>query len=239
VNAKAPILEVSGLHTYYGASHILHGVDFAVHRGEAVSFMGRNGMGKTTTIRSIFGLTPPRRGAVRIFGEDATGASPHVIARNGFALVPEGRGIFPNLSVEENLIMAARTGQSGSMAWTLERVLETFPRLAERLRSMGDHLSGGEQQMLSIGRALMTNPELLVLDEATEGLAPLIRREIWSVIRQIKTAGIATIIVDKDVNALLSVCDRCLILAKGRVVYSGSSAELKENPGIHQKYLGV
>jgi branched-chain amino acid transport system ATP-binding protein len=239
VNAKTPILEVTGLHTYYGASHVLHGVDFAVHRGEAVSFMGRNGMGKTTTIRSIFGLTPPRRGTVRIFGEDATGAPPHVVAQSGFALVPEGRGIFPNLSVEENLIMAARGGQDGSKAWTLERVLDLFPRLAERLRSLGDHLSGGEQQMLSIGRALMTNPDLLVLDEATEGLAPLIRREIWSVIRQIKTAGIATIIVDKDVGALLSVCDRCLILAKGRVVYSGNSADLKANPGIHQKHLGV
>jgi branched-chain amino acid transport system ATP-binding protein len=239
VNAKVPILEVSGLHTYYGASHILHGVDFAVHRGEALSFMGRNGMGKTTTIRSIFGLTPPARGEVRICGEDATGAAPHVVAQNGFALVPEGRAIFPNLSVEENLIMAARGGQSGSKAWTLELVLDIFPRLAERLRSLGDHLSGGEQQMLSIGRALMTNPDLLVLDEATEGLAPLIRREIWSVIRRIRAAGIATIIVDKDVNALLSVCDRCLILAKGRVVYSGSAAELKENPEIHQKHLGI
>jgi branched-chain amino acid transport system ATP-binding protein len=239
VTTAAPILEVSGLHTYYGASHILHGVDFTVRPGEAVSFMGRNGMGKTTTIRSIFGLTPPRRGSVRIFGEDATGAPPHVVAQSGFALVPEGRGIFPNLSVEENLIMAARPGQSGSRAWTLERVLETFPRLAERLRSLGDHLSGGEQQMLSIGRALMTNPDLLVLDEATEGLAPLIRREIWSVIRHIKTAGIATIIVDKDVKALLSVCDRCIILAKGRVVYSGSAAELTKTPEIHQKYLGV
>ncbi len=239
MNDAAPILEVKGLHTYYGASHILHGVDFAVHRGEALSFMGRNGMGKTTTIRSIFGLTPPRRGTVRIFGEDVTGAPPHVIARSGFALVPEGRGIFPNLSVAENLLMAARSGKNGSQAWTLERVLETFPRLAERLRSLGDHLSGGEQQMLSIGRALMTNPELLVLDEATEGLAPMIRREIWSVIRRIKTAGIATIIVDKDVGALLSVCDRCLILAKGRVVYSGRSAELEENPETHRKYLGV
>ena len=236
---EAAILEVDGLHTYYGASHVLHGIDLTVRRGESLSLMGRNGMGKTTTIRSLFGLTPPQRGTVRIFGEDAVGLRPQAIARRGLALVPEGRGIFPNLSVVENLVMAARPGRDGSLPWTLDRVFETFPRLAERSRSMGDRLSGGEQQMLAIGRALMTSPDLLVLDEATEGLAPLVRKEIWSVIRRIKAAGIATIIVDKDVKALLSVCDRSLILAKGRVVFSGTAAELKGNPEIHRKHLGV
>jgi branched-chain amino acid transport system ATP-binding protein len=234
-----PVVEVRGLHAYYGASHILHGIDLAVRRGESLSLMGRNGMGKTTTIRSIFGLVPPRRGEIRIHDEDVTGRAPENISRRGVALVPEGRGIFPNLSVEENLIMAARPGRDGRTAWTRERVLAVFPHLAERLGSMGNQLSGGEQQMLSIGRALMTNPELLILDEATEGLAPLVRKEIWSVIRDIKQAGIATIIVDKDVDALLSVCDRCLILAKGRVAFSGDASELVENPEIHRKHLGV
>lgn len=234
-----PILEVKGLHTYYGTSHILHGIDLAVHRGESLSLMGRNGMGKTTTLRSIFGLTPPRRGEIRIFGENAVGVSPQAIARRGLALVPEGRGIFPNLNVTENLVMAARPGRDGRVAWTLEKVLEIFPHLSQMLGKMGDQLSGGEQQMLSIGRALMTNPDLLLLDEATEGLAPLIRKEIWSVIARIKKAGIATIIVDKDVNAHLGVCDQCLILAKGRVVYRGETRELVENPEIHVKYLGV
>jgi branched-chain amino acid transport system ATP-binding protein len=236
---KAPVIEIRGLHSYYGASHILHGVDLSVGRGESVSLMGRNGMGKTTTIRSIFGLVRPRRGEIRIHGQDMTGWAPESIARQGVALVPEGRQIFPNLTVHENLMMAARPGRSGATDWTRERVLAVFPRLAERLGSMGDQLSGGEQQMLSIGRALLTNPELLILDEATEGLAPLIRREIWAVIRDIKKAGIATIVVDKDVNALLSVCDRCLILVRGRVVFSGGAAELAENPETHQRYLGV
>ena len=234
-----PILEVSGLHTHYGASHILHGIDFSVHPGECISLMGRNGMGKTTTIRSVFGLTPPTQGKVSIYGQDVTGASPHVIARLGMGLVPEGRGIFPDLSVEENLIMSARAGRGGQQDWTLERVLNTFPRLDERMNNMGNHLSGGEQQMLSIGRALMTNPDLLILDEATEGLAPLIRKEIWSVIRKVKEAGIATIIVDKDVDAVLSVSDKSLILIKGQVVFSGSSRELANNPDIHVQHLGV
>jgi branched-chain amino acid transport system ATP-binding protein len=234
-----PILEVAGVHTYYGASHVLHGVDFSVRRGETVSLMGRNGMGKTTTIRSIFGLTPPRRGEIEIDGRAVTGQKPHRIARAGLALVPEGRGIFPNLSVEENLVMAARSGAPGRGDWTLQRAYKTFPALAERRRNMGDQLSGGEQQMLAIGRALMTNPGLLVLDEATEGLAPLVRKEIWRVLRQVKDTGIATLIVDKDVNALLAVCDRCLILAKGEVVYAGTAAELAQAPDIHIRHLGV
>jgi branched-chain amino acid transport system ATP-binding protein len=236
---EVPVVEVRGLHAFYGASHILHGIDLSVGRGESLSLMGRNGMGKTTTIRSIFGLLRPRRGEIRIHGQDMTGRAPDRIARQGVALVPEGREIFPNLSVEENLMMAARPSRDGATPWTRERVLGIFPRLAERLGSMGDQLSGGEQQMLSIGRALMTNPELLILDEATEGLAPLIRREIWSVIRGIKQAGVATIIVDKDVDALLSVCDRCLILTKGRVVFSGGASELAGNPEVHRKHLGV
>jgi len=243
VNARTtsgvPILEVEGLHTFYGVSHVLHGIGFSVGRGEAVSLMGRNGMGKTTTIRSVFGLTPPRRGEVRVDGREVTGQAPNRIARAGLALVPEGRGIFPNLSAIENLVMAARPGRDGRADWTLERVFEVFPRLAERRSNMGDQLSGGEQQMLAVGRALMTNPELLVLDEATEGLAPLIRREIWRVLGHIKESGIATLIVDKDLKALLSLCDRCLILSKGEIVYAGTAAELAANPGVHVRYLGV
>lgn len=239
MKANTPILEVSGLHTHYGASHILHGIDFTVHPGECLSLMGRNGMGKTTTIRSVFGLTPPSDGEIKVYGDDVTKSPPHVIARKGLGLVPEGRGIFPGLSVEENLMMSARPGRDGNSAWTLERVLKTFPRLNERLTNMGNHLSGGEQQMLSIGRALMTNPDLLVLDEATEGLAPLIRKEIWSVVRQVKETGIATIIVDKDVDSILSVSDKSLILVKGQVVFSGPSSELVDNPDIHIKHLGV
>ena len=234
-----PILEVSGLHTHYGSSHILRGINFSIKPGECLSLMGRNGMGKTTTIRSIFGLTPATKGQVRVFGNDVTALSPHVIARMGLGLVPEGREIFPNLSVKENLTMTARPGHDGSWDWNLERVLQTFPRLAERLSNMGNHLSGGEQQMLSFARALMTNPQLLVLDEATEGLAPLIRKEIWSVVQQIKGSGIATIIVDKDVDAQLKVSDKSLILVKGKVVFSGDSSELVANPDFHIQHLGV
>jgi len=239
MNAEPPILEVRGLHTHYGASHILHGIDLDIRAGQCLGLMGRNGMGKTTTIRSIFGLTPATEGQIKIFGNDVTASPPHVIARLGLGLVPEGRGIFPDLSVEENLIMTARPGNDDSSQWTLERVLQSFPRLAERLGNMGNQLSGGEQQMLSIGRALMTNPQLLVLDEATEGLAPFMRKEIWSVVRQVKETGIATIIVDKDVDALLKVSDKSLILVKGKVVFSGDSSELAANPDIHVLHLGV
>jgi branched-chain amino acid transport system ATP-binding protein len=234
-----PILEVSGLHTHYGASHILRGIDFSIRSGECLSLMGRNGMGKTTTIRSIFGLTPATKGRIRVFGNDVTTLSPHVIARMGLGLVPEGREIFPDLSVKENLTMTARPGHDGSWNWTLERVLQTFPRLAERLSNMGNQLSGGEQQILSIARALMTNPQLLVLDEATEGLAPLIRKKIWDLIQQVKKTGIATIIVDKDVDAQLKVSDKSLILVKGKVVFSGDSSELAANPDIHIQNLSL
>lgn len=237
--AKAPIIEAQDLHTYYGASHILHGISLRIAPGETLSLMGRNGMGKTTLLRSLLGLTPPRRGTVKVYGRDMTGAPPQKIVRRGIAFVPEDRGIFPNLSVRENLVMAARPGPDGRRDWDLERVLETFPRLAQRLTHMGNHLSGGEQQMLTVGRALLTNPELLILDEATEGLAPLIRKEIWSVVRQIKRSGIAAVIVDKDIKALLGLADRNIIISKGRIVYEGSSEELAANPEIHIRHLGV
>jgi len=237
------LIEARGIHAYYGASHVLHGVDFALGRGETVGLMGRNGMGKTTLLKSMLGLVRPPvgevRGAISVKGRDMTHAAPHQIARSGIAYVPEGRGIFPNLSVRENLVMAARPGAQGAHDWTLERVLETFPRLAERLGLGGGQLSGGEQQMLTIGRALMTHPELLILDEATEGLAPLAAREIWRIIRAIKKAGIATIIVDKNFSAVSAIADRIVILVKGRAVYDGSSAELRGQPGLHQRHLGV
>ncbi len=234
-----PVVEARGLHAYYDTSHILHGIDLTVGRGETVSLMGRNGMGKTTTLRTLFGLVRPRRGSVHIHGRDMTGAAPHRVAQEGIALVPEGRGIFPNLTVLENLVMAARPGRGGGTTWTLDGVLELFPRLGERLRHMGGQLSGGEQQMLAIGRALMTNPDLLILDEATEGLAPLIRREIWAVIRRLKAAGIATLIVDKDVAALAGIADRCVVVAKGRVVYGGTPAALSADRDVMIRHLGV
>jgi branched-chain amino acid transport system ATP-binding protein len=234
-----PLLEGRGLHTYYGASHILHSVDIAVQRGQTVCFMGRNGMGKTTTLRTLLGLTPPREGQVLMNGRDVTGKAPHWMAKAGIAYVPEDRGIFPTLTVRENLIMAARSGPTGRKDWDLRRVLDLFPRLAERSSNLGNQLSGGEQQMLTVGRALMTNPDLILLDEATEGLAPLIRKEIWSVIGRIKEAGIASIVVDKDVKPLMEIADLNVIIAKGRIVYQGSSDELAANPEIHRQYLGV
>ena len=234
-----PFVEAHGLHTYYGASHILHGVDFELRAGEAVGLMGRNGMGKTTLIRTLVGLVQPRRGQIKIDGSFVTGAAPHWIARRGIAYVPEGRGIFPNLSVKENLVMAARPGMNGQRHWTYERVLETFPRLAERLTHGGQQLSGGEQQMLSIGRALMTNPRLLILDEATEGLAPLIAREIWRMIGTIRETGIAAIIVDKNFAAVSTLTDHNVILVKGRVVFTGTGNELKAQPELLRQHLGI
>jgi branched-chain amino acid transport system ATP-binding protein len=235
----AALLDARGIHTYYGVSHILHGVDFTVRRGETVGLMGRNGMGKTTLLRSVLGLVRPHSGEVHIAGAVMTAAAPHAIARKGIAYVPEGRGIFPNLSVRENLVMAARAGADGRRDWSFERVMQTFPRLAERLGHGGAQLSGGEQQMLTIGRALMTNPDLLILDEATEGLAPKISREIWGIIGQIKQAGIAAVIVDKNFAAVSAVADRALILVKGATAYEGSTAELRAQPELRMKYLGV
>jgi branched-chain amino acid transport system ATP-binding protein len=234
-----PLVSAEGLHTYYGPSHVLHGVDFEIRRGETVALMGRNGMGKTTLLRSLMGLTPPRRGRVMIDGRDMTGASTHAVARAGLALVPEGRGMFASLTVREHLVMAARPGRGGRAEWTLARVLETFPRLAERLDHGGARLSGGEQQMLTIGRALMTNPELLILDEATEGLAPLIARGIWSILRRLRAGGMAAVIVDKNHAAMTGIADRAVILVKGRAVFAGPAAALRTEPGLIRKHLGV
>ena len=236
---RSAIIEAKGLHTYYGASHILHGIDFSVRRGEAIGLMGRNGMGKTTLIRTLIGHIAPRRGEIKVNGRVMTGAAPHLIARQGVAYVPEGRGIFPNLSVRENLLMAARPGPNGRADWTYERVLGIFPRLGERLSHGGQRLSGGEQQMLAIGRALLTNPALLVLDEATEGLAPMIAREIWQLIRIVRESGLATLIVDKNFTAVSAVSDRNIILVKGRVVFEGSGRELHSQPELLQQHLGI
>jgi len=214
-----PLLSLEGVHTYYGVSHVLHGVSFEVAEGETVALMGRNGMGKTTTLRSILGLTPAREGAIRLRGVDVTRWPAHRIALRGAALVPEGRGIFPTLTVQENLVVAARRGP-----WNLERALALFPRLRERMQHLGTQLSGGEQQMLSIARALMTNPALLVLDGATEGLAPLVRQEIWSALRKLQSEGTAALVVDKEVRALLALASRHLIMVKGRIAWSGTAA---------------
>ena len=233
------LIDARGLHTYYGASHILHGVDFSIRRGEAVGLMGRNGMGKSTLLKTMLGLVRARSGSVHVKGEDATRAAPHRIARAGIAYVPEGRGIFPNLSVRENLVMAARAGVDGRREWTYERVLQTFPRLGERIGHGGGQLSGGEQQMLTIGRALMTNPDLLILDEATEGLAPLIAREIMRIVSLVKESGIATVIVDKNFGAVNAITDRNVILVKGEVVYEGTAEDLRGRPEVHLRHLGV
>ncbi|MCB1917627.1 MAG: ABC transporter ATP-binding protein [Rhodocyclaceae bacterium] len=233
------LFEAKDLHTYYGSSHILHGVDFHVGAGESVALMGRNGMGKTTLIRSMMGIVPPRHGRILVRGDDMSRQPTFRIAQRGIAYVPEGRGIFPNLTVRENLQMAARPGIDGDCEWTFERVMETFPRLSERLGNGGAQLSGGEQQMLTIGRALMTNPSLLILDEATEGLAPLVALEIWMIVRHICASNIATVIVDKNYAALTEVADRAVVLVKGRVAYHGSSAELRGRPETVQRYLGL
>ena len=226
------LLEVSALETCYGASQALFGVELAVGEGEVVALMGRNGMGKTTTIRSICNLTSPRAGSIRFSGHEITRLSPHRIARCGVGLVPEGRRCFANLTVEENMRAAARPGR-----WTLEAVHGLFPRLAERRRQYAGTLSGGEQQMLAIGRALTTNPRLLILDEATEGLAPLVRREIWTALRRLKKEGQAILVVDKTLKEMMPVADRCTILEKGRTVWLGRPAELGID--IQDRYLGV
>ena len=232
-------LRARGLHSYYGTSHILHGIDFTLNRGEAVGLMGRNGMGKSTLLKSLIGLVSPRQGEVEVFGRPARGMRIHVIAKMGVAYVPEGRGIFGNLSVRENLLLAARPGTDGRRDWHYDRVLQTFPRLGERLRHGGQQLSGGEQQMLTIGRALMTNPQVLILDEATEGLAPLIAREIWRIIRVIRESGIATILVDKNWKAVTDLTDRNVILVKGRVAFEGTGEALRAQPELLAEYLGV
>jgi branched-chain amino acid transport system ATP-binding protein len=233
------LIQGLGLHTFYGASHILRGVDFSVSRGETVGLMGRNGMGKSTLLKTLMGIVPPRSGEVRIKGQGMNGRPTFEVAQLGIAYVPEGRGIFGNLSVTENLKMAARAGTQGQRDWTYERVLETFPRLQERLNHGGQQLSGGEQQMLTIGRALMTNPDMLILDEATEGLAPLIARDIWRICSVIKASGISAIIVDKNWKHVTQITDRNVILVKGEVVFEGSSDHLRNNPSVLAQHLGV
>ena len=236
---SAPILAGQGLNTYYGQSHILRDVSIAIRTGETIGLMGRNGMGKTTLIRTLMGLVRARSGVVQIDGRDATRAPAHTIARRGIAYVPEGRGIFASLSVAENIAIAERPGTDGRCEWTPGRVLELFPRLAQRLTNRGDQLSGGEQQMLAIGRALVTNPRLLILDEATEGLAPIVRDEIWKTIRLIRATGMATLIVDKTVSAVTGIADRVVVLVKGEIVLDGGPAELTANPDLMHRHLGV
>lgn len=236
---NTPLIQATDLNTHYGASHILRGVNFTVGQGQTIGLMGRNGMGKTTLLKSIMGIVKPSGGSVHIKGQAMTGASTFEIARRGLAYVPEGRGIFGNLSVRENLVMSARAGTQGQRDWTYERVLDTFPRLAERLNHGGQQLSGGEQQMLTIGRALMTNPDVLILDEATEGLAPLIAREIWRICGLIRESGISSVIVDKNWKHVTQITDRNVILVKGEVVFEGSSDELLAKPELLEQYLGV
>lgn len=233
------VLEARGVRVGYGAGLVLHDLSFAVQPGEAVGLMGRNGMGKTTLIRAMLGLLPLRAGSVLVDGADVSREAPFRRARRGIAVVPEGRGVFASLTVLENLRLAARPGADGQRAWTLDRVLDTFPRLQQRIGNRGNQLSGGEQQMLAIGRALMTSPRLLILDEATEGLAPLIRDEIWRVIADIRKSGIATVVVDKTVAAILSVVDRSTVLVKGNVVYDGSPAALQADTNLMHRCLGV
>ena len=233
------LLNVQGLNTYYGASHILRDLTFKVERGQTVGLMGRNGMGKSTLLKSIVGLVKPRSGQIEFQGQAIQGQTPFTIAHQGMAYVPEGRGIFGNLSVHENLVMAARPGVRGQQDWTYQRVLDTFPRLGERLSHGGQQLSGGEQQMLSIGRALMTNPDLLLLDEATEGLAPLIALEIWRICALVAKSGISTVIVDKNWQHVTQITQHNVILVKGEVVFQGSSAELLSQPDVLNQHLGV
>jgi branched-chain amino acid transport system ATP-binding protein len=233
------MLQIESIHTYYGDSHILHGVDAEQAAATSLGLLGRNGMGKTTLIRTLMGYVRPASGRVLLDGRDVTGWTPEKMARQGIGYVPEGRGIFPNLSVRENLLMSARAGIDGRRAWTFDRVMATFPRLTERLSHGGQQLSGGEQQMLSIGRALMTNPRLLILDEATEGLAPLIVIEIWRVIADIRSTGIATLIVDRDWRKVLAHTDRAMVMEKGRAVLAAPSAQLIAAPGQLEQLLGV
>ena len=232
------LVDAKGLHAWYGSSHVLHGIDVQIGKGQTMGLLGRNGMGKSTLIRTLLGHVTQREGHIQLFGQDASKAKPFEVARLGVAYVPEGRGVFPNLTVRENLVMASRPGRDGRNDWTYERVLKTFPRLNERLTNLGSQLSGGEQQMLSIGRALMTHPELIILDEATEGLAPLIVNEIWNVIADIRTSGIATLIVDRDYRRVLAQSDRAIVMQKGLVELEGPAQDVARDPAL-TKLLGV
>ncbi len=233
------MLKVEALETYYGASQALFGMSLEVGAGEVVTLLGRNGMGKTTTLNSIMGIVAPRTGAISFSGTDLMGQPSYKIAQQGLGLVPEGRQVFPNLTVTENLVATASNRTGSSSPWTLERVFDMFPELRQRRSSMGNLLSGGEQQMLAIGRALMTNPGLLILDEATEGLAPLIRQEIWACLQRLKDEGQSILVVDKNVSDLTRIADRHYIIEKGRVVWDGDSQALRDQPDLHTRYLGV
>jgi branched-chain amino acid transport system ATP-binding protein len=233
------LLKVDTLDAFYGVSQILHGVDLEVKRGEQVALIGRNGMGKTTLLRTLMGLVPHCRGGLAFHGRNILKMPPETIARAGLALVPEGRGIFGSLSVTENLVMAAREGPDGRTTWTLPRIFELFPRLHARRNNGGHQLSGGEQQMLTIGRALMTNPDMILIDEATEGLAPLVAQDIWRTLGMIRGEGIATIVVDKDFRSLSRIADRMVLLSKGTVVFDGAPAALAAQPELLERHLGV
>ena len=230
-----PVLTLDNVETCYGLSQVLFGVSLSIAPGEMVTLMGRNGMGKTTTVRSIMGLTPARGGTIRFMGKEIRGLPAYRVAQGGIGLVPEGRQIFPNLSVRENLVATERSRGE----WDLKKVYDLFPRLAERATSMGNQLSGGEQQMLAVGRALMTNPRLFILDEATEGLAPLIRQEIWRCLARLKGTGLSVLVIDKNVGALMKVADKHFLIERGRVVWTGSSADLAVAEDVQHRYLGV
>jgi len=237
--AEPPLLEVSNIETSYGLSRVLFGISLAIAPGEMVSLMGRNGMGKTTTVRSIMGLTRATAGAIRFAGEDIRDLPAYRVAKLGIGLVPEGRQIFPNLTVRENLVAASGNRLGSPDPWTIEKIHALFPRLAERGTNMGVTLSGGEQQMLAIGRALMTNPKLLILDEATEGLAPLIREEIWNCLSMLKARGQSVLVIDKNVENLARIADRHYIIERGRAVWSGTSEQLIAEPDLQHRYLGI
>ena len=233
------LLDVQKLEAFYGAGQVLHGVGFSIRKGEQVALLGRNGMGKTTLLRSLMGLVADRRGQIMLHGCDIMRAAPEAIARAGVALVPEGRGVFGSLSVVENLVMAARPGVDGRRVWTLEKIYDLFPRLHARRTNGGHQLSGGEQQMLAIGRALMTNPRLLILDEATEGLAPLVREEIWACLARLRAEGQSILVIDKYVEKLIALADHHTIIERGQVVWRGASSELAADHGIWHRYLGI
>jgi branched-chain amino acid transport system ATP-binding protein len=237
--AEPPLLEVSNIETSYGQSRVLFGISFAIAPGEMVSLMGRNGMGKTTTVRSIMGLTRATAGSIRFAGEDIRDLPSYRVAKLGIGLVPEGRQVFSNLTTRENLVATAANRTAAREPWTLEKVLALFPRLASRAGTMANLLSGGEQQMLAIGRALMTNPRLLILDEATEGLAPLIRDEIWRCLQSLRASGQSILVIDKNVEALTRIADRHIIIERGRVVWTGNSRDLASAIDIQHRYLGI
>jgi branched-chain amino acid transport system ATP-binding protein len=234
-----PLLEVEGLRAGYGTAEVLFGIDLAVSEGEVVALLGRNGMGKTTTIRTIMGLVPARAGRISLKGRDMTGEPPYRMAQAGVGLVPEGRQVFPTLTVVENLVATQRPASPSTPGWTLERVLDFFPALARRTGNYGNQLSGGEQQMLAIGRALLTNPRLLVLDEATEGLAPLIRQEIWNRLAILKREGMSILLIDKNLRDILRLADRLAIIEKGHIVWRGTPSELKADRAARDRYLSV